>query len=97
MSEDATAKDAADLTPRIRVSTRGPYLASGKITLTVRTPRYDERGEPVEWIVGEKFPERPTYVLCRCGHSGRSASTGPAPPLVHRVRRAARCTRGTAS
>ena len=39
MSEDATAKDAADLTPRIRVSTRGPYLASGKITLTVRTPR----------------------------------------------------------
>jgi CDGSH-type Zn-finger protein len=70
MSENATARSVADFTPRVRVSTDGPYLASGKITLTVRTPRYDARGEAVEWIAGQKQPERPTYVLCRCGHSG---------------------------
>ena len=70
MSEDATPRGVAEFTPRIRVSEHGPYLASGKIALTGRTPRYDERGEPVEWIAGEKRPEHPTDVLCRCGHSG---------------------------
>ena len=70
MNEDATAKGAAEMTPRIRISAHGPYVASGKVTLTVRTPRYDERGEPVEWIAGEERPARATYVLCRCGHSG---------------------------
>lgn len=70
MNDEAKASRVTELRPRIRVSDHGPYFASGKITLTVRTPRYDERGEAVEWIVGEQRPERATYVLCRCGHSG---------------------------
>jgi CDGSH-type Zn-finger protein len=69
MREEATANGSSDLRPRIRISKHGPYFASGKIALTVRTPRYDERGEAVEWIAGDRLPERATYVLCRCGHS----------------------------
>jgi CDGSH-type Zn-finger protein len=64
------AESSAEFRSRIRVSKHGPYFTSGKIGLTVRTPRYDERGEAVEWITGEKRLERLTYVLCRCGHSG---------------------------
>ena len=69
MSKEALTERSTELRPRIRVSEHGPYFASGKIALTVRTPRDDDRGEPVEWIAGEKRPERLTYVLCRCGHS----------------------------
>ncbi|HTR56807.1 MAG TPA: CDGSH iron-sulfur domain-containing protein [Casimicrobiaceae bacterium] len=70
MSEEAMGKGIPELRPRIRISNHGPYLASGTIALTVRTPRADEHGDAVDWTTGETRPQRATYVLCRCGHSG---------------------------
>jgi CDGSH-type Zn-finger protein len=64
------SEDSQELRPRIRVSEHGPYFASGKIKLAARSPRLDEHGEPVDWMAGNTLPERATYVLCRCGHSG---------------------------
>jgi CDGSH-type Zn-finger protein len=70
MSDHATAKSPPEMRPRISVSEHGPYFASGGVALTVRVPRLDEHGEPVDWTAGEPRPARGTYALCRCGQSG---------------------------
>ena len=68
MSDDAKS-GLPELRPGIRVAEHGPYFVSGNVTLTVRAPVLDERGESVAWAAGEAWPGRATYVLCRCGHS----------------------------
>jgi len=55
--------------PRIRVTTDGPYLLEGPLTVARQTIVTDEAGECVEWREGEAFPERVPCALCRCGSS----------------------------
>jgi CDGSH-type Zn-finger protein len=69
MSENAAGTPPPNPRPRIRVTENGPYHASG-VTLTVRAPVLDGHGEALAWKAGADQRERPTYVLCRCGHSG---------------------------
>jgi CDGSH-type Zn-finger protein len=68
MSIDMIAQQPPELLPRIRIAQNGPYLASGGLALTARTPVL-EHGEPVDWKDGRTETPRATYVLCRCGHS----------------------------
>jgi len=68
MSIDATVQRPPAFLPRIRIAKNGPYLASGGLLLTRRSPLL-EHGEPVEWNDGEAEAPRATYVLCRCGQS----------------------------
>jgi CDGSH-type Zn-finger protein len=64
------AENPPPMHPRIKISQHGPYIASGGLVLTARTPVLDAHGEAVDWTPGESRPPRATHVLCRCGHSG---------------------------
>ena len=62
-------------TAAIKITPDGPYLVSGSVPLTERYPAESIYGEPLEWdpvgaAVAER-PVRPTYRLCRCGHSAK--------------------------
>ena len=54
---------------RIKVVKDGPYLVSGKIPLAKEIIVSDKRGTPIRWEKGEKYPDKETYALCRCGRS----------------------------
>jgi CDGSH-type Zn-finger protein len=56
-------------TPRIRVSTDGPFLVKGAVPIVRRTILTDEKGESVAWGSGEHLAERESCSLCRCGLS----------------------------
>jgi CDGSH-type Zn-finger protein len=69
MSNATAGGKPPPLGPCIRIVEDGPYHASN-VKLTTRRPVHDEHGDPVDWAGAEPLPARPTYVLCRCGHSG---------------------------
>ena len=54
---------------RIRVSQHGPYLVSGGVRLSSRTPVLDQRGDAVAWSEGAEREHGATCALCRCGQS----------------------------
>jgi len=54
---------------QIKVGEAGPYLVSGEVPLTVKTPIMSEHGEPLGWKTGEAIETRARYALCRCGVS----------------------------
>jgi len=68
MSIDANAQRPPAFLPCIRIAKNGPYLASGGLVLTTRSPEI-EHGEPVDWKDEKAETPRATYVLCRCGQS----------------------------
>lgn len=47
----------------------GHYLISGKTHLSKVIAAIGESGFPEEWKEGEKYPDKETYSLCRCGNS----------------------------
>ena len=55
--------------PKIVVSKNGPYLVTGAIPLTRQTIVSDAAGDSEKWHESETFPPKPSYALCRCGHS----------------------------
>ncbi|MFZ2456081.1 MAG: CDGSH iron-sulfur domain-containing protein [Candidatus Altiarchaeia archaeon] len=55
--------------PKVQVTKNGPYLVSGGLPLNKEIIAGDERGDPVEWKNGQKYPDRDPYSLCRCGGS----------------------------
>lgn len=55
--------------PRIKVSEDGPYRVTGGVPLAIQTITPNEEGLSWDWVEGESFPARPSYKLCRCGHS----------------------------
>jgi CDGSH-type Zn-finger protein len=68
---------------KIKVTKNGPCLVTGCIPLERETIIADEKGVSVRWEKGEKYPDRETYSLCRCGQSknmpycdGTHATTG---------------------
>jgi CDGSH-type Zn-finger protein len=56
--------------PRIEITDGGPYLVSGALPLRVETIVVDENGESIAWAHGDDIEAPPSYLLCRCGHSG---------------------------
>jgi CDGSH-type Zn-finger protein len=59
-----TGKDA-----NITVTKDGPYLVSGNVPLDKETIVCDDKGIPVKWGKGLKYPDQKNYSLCRCGQS----------------------------
>ncbi len=55
---------------KVIISKDGPYLVSGGLPLAKEIIVFGEaEGCPTEWAPGEKFPDKATYALCRCGES----------------------------
>ena len=52
---------------QIRVADGGPYMVSGEVPLTTKTPAMSEHGEPLTWKTDEPMETRARYALCRCG------------------------------
>lgn len=57
------------MTGKVKITRDGPYLVSGKLPLAKEIIVVDREGIPFEWQPGEKFPDKETYALCRCGES----------------------------
>lgn len=58
-------------TGKVIVTKNGPYLISGGLPLAKEIiVNDDNEGCPTAWAPGEKYPDRETYALCRCGQSG---------------------------
>jgi CDGSH-type Zn-finger protein len=56
--------------PTIEVQEDGPYVVSGRVTLTRTAQVETEFGEPVGWVPDEELDEaEERYELCRCGRS----------------------------
>jgi CDGSH-type Zn-finger protein len=58
-----------DVGPRIRIVEDGPYLVEGAVPVSRQEIVADEAGESVAWRETERFPERASCALCRCGSS----------------------------
>jgi CDGSH-type Zn-finger protein len=92
---------ADDSSPKIWISADGPYLVSGGVPLTSRSPVANEAGERIDWAPAGDFETGEKYALCRCGHSANKpfcdgthktigfdgALTAPAGPGAERRKR----------
>jgi len=54
---------------KIKIEKDGPYAVSGRLPLQKEIIGADADGNSVEWVKGEKYPDKDTYRLCRCGKS----------------------------
>jgi len=54
---------------RIKVTTDGPYVVSGRVPLYVVSIVPDAEGESESWRVEARLDDRERCGLCRCGHS----------------------------
>jgi CDGSH-type Zn-finger protein len=55
--------------PKIIVSKDGPYIVSGNVPLNKEIAETGKEDEPEKWTETEKYPNKETYALCRCGNS----------------------------
>lgn len=55
---------------RIKVTTDGPYIITGKIPMSKQVIIPDQQGYSYKWEEGIKYPDQEQYALCRCGQSG---------------------------
>lgn len=53
----------------ISVTRGGPYLVSGNVRVTSKTPVTSEHGEPITWKTAPASETRAKVALCRCGGS----------------------------
>jgi CDGSH-type Zn-finger protein len=56
---------------KVQIAKDGPYLVSGSLPLHAETIGTNLEGDSVEWVPGKKYPSKPSYALCRCGHSAQ--------------------------
>lgn len=68
---------------KVVIRKNGPYVVSSGLPLSKEIIGTDKNGNSVEWKKGEKYPDKDTYELCRCGQSknhpycdGMHAKTG---------------------
>lgn len=54
---------------QVKVAEGGPYVVSGNVPLTVKTPVMSEHGEPLTWKTGAAAETGDRFLLCRCGAS----------------------------
>lgn len=55
--------------PHIKIMDRGPYVVTGFVPLTEEEIVSDQKGTAVEYKVLERYPQKESYSLCRCGKS----------------------------
>ena len=65
MTEMADSKEKM----KIVVSENGPYVVSGSVPLAIQVINSDKEGFSWDWKEGKSFEAKPSYALCRCGHS----------------------------
>lgn len=53
----------------VLIKKNGPYLVSGDIPMAKQFSIPDEKGEVKKWKTSEKYPDRESFSLCRCGSS----------------------------
>jgi len=58
-----------DKNVKIKVTKDGPYLITGSIPLFRMIIETDSYGDPFFWREVERYPQRESYTLCRCGKS----------------------------
>jgi CDGSH-type Zn-finger protein len=56
-------------TPKVVVSTHGPYLFSGPVEVQYEIIATDDEGESWTWKTGVQVPVTKKFAFCRCGHS----------------------------
>ena len=54
---------------KIMITKDGPYLVTGGIPLLRMIVETDSYGDPYTWREVERYPQRESYTLCRCGKS----------------------------
>jgi len=54
---------------KVVISTNGPYLVSGNVSISKEISTIGEEGEPEKWVKGEKYEAHESCALCRCGKS----------------------------
>jgi CDGSH-type Zn-finger protein len=54
---------------KITIMKIGPYRVTGGLPLKKVIIISDEEGTGVEWRQAGTYPQKETYILCRCGHS----------------------------
>ena len=54
---------------KITVVAGGPYLVSGGVPVTSKTPVMSEHGEPLTWKTDRLESVKAKVALCRCGAS----------------------------
>lgn len=54
---------------KIKVTKDGPYLVTGNLPLKQEIIKTDSEGISTNWEDGEKYPQKESYSLCRCGKS----------------------------
>lgn len=57
------------LKAKIKIIKNGPYFVEGNLPLAKEIIEVDHAGVPVRWEKGEKYSDKETYKLCRCGQS----------------------------
>ncbi len=55
----------------VKVTTDGPYLVSGGVSLSDQVICVDDDGRPQGWKEGGRYLAKDSYTLCRCGRSQR--------------------------
>jgi len=55
---------------KIKVTENGPYIVTGGNPLLRMIIETDSYGDPCRWREVERYPQRESYALCRCGKSG---------------------------
>jgi CDGSH-type Zn-finger protein len=54
---------------KIKITKNGPYVVSGKISLSDYNIVVNDKGESVAWEKGKDYGVGESYILCRCGRS----------------------------
>jgi len=69
MASETPAKKGSQKDARVQVSENGPYIVSGWTPLAKLIIGTDAKGYPISYVVGEEYPPKEKYALCRCGQS----------------------------
>jgi len=63
------ADNTGERKPRIKITKNGPYIVTGNVPLSKMVIETDDEGYQIRWREEERYPQRKSYALCRCGKS----------------------------
>lgn len=70
---------------KITTTPGGPYLVSGGVPVTTKTPVISEHGEPLTWQTAAAAEPKERVALCRCGASSKKPFCDGTQPGHQRV------------